>query len=616
MADPPAILGPDGQPVRREVLTAEIAGPSMLGMRSPFTAHPVVGLNPRSLATLLREADMGEPMRYFELAEVIEERDGHYVGVLGTRKRSVAQLDITVEAADDDAASVQHAETVREWLTRDELTDELFHILDAVGKGISYTEIIWDTSAGQWWPRRLEWRDPRWFRFSQVDGRTPLLRDNAGDRPLPPFKFVQAAIVAKSGLPVRSGLARLATWFWMFKAFLMRDWAIFAQTFGQPVRVGKYPPGATEADKQTLFDAVANIAGDCAAIIPESMLLEFVESQNVGASTDLYEKRADWLDKQMSKAVLGQTATTDAETGGLGSGKEHRQVQEDIERADARALAAILNRDLVQPWIKLEYGEQRAYPKLRIGRPEERNVQLTVESVIKLVPFGLRVEQSVMRDMLGLPDPPNDAALLTAPAAPTMPFEMPTATGGAAAAPAPAAGEDAALDPALAEFQLNGAQIASVLEVITQLISGAIPQEVAAALIAAVGIPAERADAMAAAAAKFKPASPPTTVEAALQMQRAALRVALQAASPRSRRDADAIEKLAGDAEKLAAPANDELIDAVRAEVEQAQSLEDLRDRVGKLDLPKEKLAAALRLGFVMAQLSGRAEIADAGHES
>src|ERR1044072_4229926 len=132
--NPPVILGPDGQPVQRELLTTEVAGPSMMGMRSPFTAHPVVGLNPRSLAALLREADFGDPLRYFELAEVIEERDMHYLGVLGTRKRAVTQLEITVDAASADATHVQHAEMVRAWLSRDELLAELFDILDAVGK--------------------------------------------------------------------------------------------------------------------------------------------------------------------------------------------------------------------------------------------------------------------------------------------------------------------------------------------------------------------------------------------------------------------------------------------------------------------------------------------------
>ncbi len=61
-------------------------------------------MSPQRLAAILRAADMGDAIRYFELAETIEERDLHYLGVLGTRRRAVAQLDISVEAASDSAA--------------------------------------------------------------------------------------------------------------------------------------------------------------------------------------------------------------------------------------------------------------------------------------------------------------------------------------------------------------------------------------------------------------------------------------------------------------------------------------------------------------------------------
>ncbi|MPZ57606.1 MAG: DUF935 family protein [Rhizobiales bacterium] len=440
MATKPTLVDQYGRPIERSVLTEAIAGPTITGVRSPLTGYPGDGLNPRRLANLLREADQGEPLRYFELAEQIEERDLHYAGVLGTRKRSVAQLSVQVDAASDDPLHVAHADMIRDWLTRDELADEIFDMLDAIGKGESYTEIVWDTSEGQWRPKCLEWRDPRWFRPKREDGATPLLRTDTGDVPLPAFKFIVARIRAKSGLPVRSGLARLAAWSWMFKAFTLRDWAIFTQTFGQPIRVGKYPAGATEADKDTLFRAVANIAGDCAAIIPESMLIEFIEAKSVASSLDLYERRADWLDKQVSKAVLGQTATTDAVTGGLGSGKEHRQVQEDIERADAKALSAILNRDLARPWVDLEYGPQQQYPKIRIGREDERDVKQTIDGIVQLVPMGLKVEKSWANDMLGIPDPDEGAELL-APAAAPDPFAA-FGRGGATAFPPPLRGRD------------------------------------------------------------------------------------------------------------------------------------------------------------------------------
>jgi len=413
MARSPNLIDRWGRPIVRSVLKEEVATATVGGVRTPITGYPADGLNPVRLAHILREADQGDPLRYLELAETVEERDPHYLGVLGTRKRSVSQIDITVEAASDDAGDVAKADMVREWLTRDELTEELFDILDCIGKGYSFTEIIWDTSEGQWRPARLEWRDPRWFRFDRVTLSTPLMLDASGqEKPLDPFKFVFAAVKAKSGLVLRSGLARVAAWGWMFKAFTQRDWAIFTQTFGQPLRVGKYGAGASEADKDTLFRAVSQIAGDCAAIIPESMAIDFIESKTVGASSALYRERADWLDQQISKAVLGQTATTDAIAGGHAVGQEHREVQQDIERADAKALSAILNRDLIRPWIDLEFGPQKLYPRLVIARPEVEDIKGLVEALGILVPLGMRVGASEVRDRLKLSDPAQDDEIL------------------------------------------------------------------------------------------------------------------------------------------------------------------------------------------------------------
>ncbi|MES2987669.1 MAG: DUF935 domain-containing protein [Pseudomonadota bacterium] len=434
----------NGQPLRRAVLTQEVAGPTIGSVRSPIGGYPADGLNPMRLANILREADQGDALRYFELAELIEERDSHYAAVLGTRKRSVAQIDVTIEPGGESALDIEMADMVRQWIDRDELADEMFDILDAIGKGISFTEIIWDTSMGQYRPGRLEWRDPRWFTFDRMDGRTPLLRGgptgNGEDTPLDPFKFIQLSIKAKSGLPVRSGIARIAAWNWMFKGFTQRDWAIFAQTFGQPVRVGKFHPGATKEDRATLFRAVANIAGDCAAIIPEGMMIEFIESANVGAGADLYEKRANWLDGQTSKAVLGQTGTTDMKSGGLGDGgnQVHDRVAGDIEAADCKAAAACLNRDLVRPWIDLEYGPQSSYPRLRIARKKREDLIGLADALAKLVPLGFEVEQSEIHEKFGLTAPAAGAKLLRPPASAQQPAMPERIVRGAAPVPAAA----------------------------------------------------------------------------------------------------------------------------------------------------------------------------------
>jgi len=414
MAKLPQILDQFGRPVQRAELKREISAPTFGGVRSPLGGYPSQGLDPVRLANILRAADLGDPVRYLELAEEIEEKDLHYLGVLGTRKRSISQIEITVEPGGDTQFDLDAAKAVEDWLKRDELRDEVFDILDAVGKGYSHTEIIWDTSMGDWVPERLEWRDPRWFRFDRVDHRTPVrLNDQGQEEPYPGFKYIFANMKAKSGLPIRSGLARAAVWAFMFKKFTERDWAIFTQTYGQPLRVGKYGTGASERDRDTLFAAVANIAGDCAAIIPREMEIEFVESANVGSSTDHYERRADWYDKQISKAVLGQTSTTDAQVGGLGSGKEHREVQEDIEKADCSQLQAILNRWLIRPWHALQYGENAPpAPRLKIGRPEEEDLKAFTDAVGPLIDRGLEVDAAQVYSRFGLSKPAAGAQIL------------------------------------------------------------------------------------------------------------------------------------------------------------------------------------------------------------
>lgn len=436
MAMKPVLLDRWGNPVRRQELTKDVGGPTIGGVRSPISGYPADGLNPVRLANILRDADQGDPISYLELAETIEERDPHFLGVIGTRKRSVSQIEVTVEAASDDAHDVEIADMVREWLKRDELQQEMFHILDCIAKGYSFTAIKWATSEGQYYPEALTWRDPRHFRFQRRDLATPMMLDDDSQWvPLAPFQFIYADIPAKSGLTLRSGLSRVAAWGWMFKAFTARDWAIFSQTYGQPLRIGKWKSGASEADKDTLFRAVANIAGDCAAIIPDSMAIEFVETANVGSSSDLYEKRVDHLDRQITKAVLGQTGTTDATPGGYAVGKVQRLVQEDIERADAIALAAILNRDLIRPWVQLEYGPQKRYPRLRIERPTAEDLVQLSEAVATMVDLGMEVEESEVRDRFGFSEPKAGARILRRVSGAGMPVQTP------AAAPAPVAPE-------------------------------------------------------------------------------------------------------------------------------------------------------------------------------
>lgn len=411
------ILDQYGNPIKKQDLQGEQATPSLTGVRTLRSHNVSYGLDPGKLGRILRQADDGEIEAYLELAEEIEEKESHYHSVLGTRKRSVSQLDITVEAASDEKADIENASIIEEWLDRDALEEELVDILDAIGKGFSVTEICWDTSGKLWLPSELKYRDPRWFRFSREDGETLYMRDAAGDIPLQPFKFIIHKHKAKSGLPIRGGVIRPVFWMYLFKNFSIKDWVTFAEAYGQPIRVGKYHAGASEEDRDVLLRAVANIGSDAAAIIPESMQIEFVESQNKSQTADVFEKLARFTDEQVSKVVLGQTMTTDNGSS-LSQAQVHENVKDDIERSDAKQLAATLNRQLVMPIIMLNKGPQERYPRIRIGRSENVDIEQVMNAADKAVRLGMRVSEKGLREKIGLPEPESDDDMLRLPAAP------------------------------------------------------------------------------------------------------------------------------------------------------------------------------------------------------
>ncbi len=402
-----------GNPVDTGRLREQQATPTVTGVRPLLSDHPSRGLNPGKLARVLLNAEDGDATAYLELAEDMEEKDPHYLAVLGTRKRAVSQLDITVTPASESKDDRHNADLVERFLDREVLEDELFDLLDAIGKGYSVLEIIWDTTGNEWLPSELVWRDPRWFSFDKKDGRTLLLKDDNSLVPLYPYSFLVHMPKAKSGLAIRGGLARPVSWYWMFKSYGIRDWVTFSEVYGQPIRVGKYGGSATEAQKEVLLKALRMIGTDAAAMIPESMQLEFVKTA-VGGSSDMYESKSDWFDRQVTMAVLGQTGTTELKgAGSYAAANVHDSVRNDIRRADLAQLRATLNQQLVVPIVAFNRGPQKAYPKIKIGLPNDVAPMDAVKAVKTMVDMGARIGVKDLTDRFGFSVPDDDDEIFT-----------------------------------------------------------------------------------------------------------------------------------------------------------------------------------------------------------
>ncbi|OEU65810.1 MAG: hypothetical protein BA863_08965 [Desulfovibrio sp. S3730MH75] len=404
-----------GRPIEKKELKKTVAAPSLTGVRNVWQDSVTGGLTPAKLASIIRSAQDGDILEYLTLAEEMEEKELHYRSVLSTRKLALAGLEPTIESVnEDDKKAVEINDAVRELVEAPSFYTLLFDLSDALAKGFSVAEINWQTDADRWTPKSYVWRDPRFFRFDDESGSTLRVldeRDPQHGLELPPYKFIVFKPRLKSGIPIRGGLAMLAAWAFIFKSYTLKDWMAFLEVFGMPVRLGKYGPSASEADIQTLISAVANIGTDAAAVVPESMMMEFIEIASKGGEK-VFEGKARFLDEQVSKGVLGQTMTADSGSSEAQS-RVHNEVRKDILTADARQLEACINECLIRPYVDLNYGPQEHYPRFRLPVLDEEDVSALVQNIATLLPAGLRVSQAEIRSKLGLREPKEDEPVLT-----------------------------------------------------------------------------------------------------------------------------------------------------------------------------------------------------------
>lgn len=425
MPDVPALVDTAGRLLRAATSKADlskaVAFASLTGVRQAWTGQQVAaGLTPQRLARVMRAAAEGDHLEYVILAEEMEERDWHYAAALSQRKLVVLGLERVVQAASDDKLDKDVADAVRRDIIEDEAFEDLLGgALDAIGKGWSAVEIAWRTSSNApWLPESYEWRDPRWFRWDRETGRELRLIDEADPAlgvPLPANRFVVHKPQLKMGLPVKGGLARLAAWAFLFKMYSLKDWAAFSETYGQPLRVGKYDAAASKADIDVLYQAVQMIGTDCAAVIPQAMQIEFVNalqgSSQSGAS--LYQAFCEFLDRQVSKAVLGQTGTTDMQKGGgFAQAKVLDGVRADLAESDAKQLARTVRRDVITPYVRFNYGAAARIPGLLLATPKAEDLQAKSAALGPFIDRGLKVPVRQVREWFDLDEPKDDEEVL------------------------------------------------------------------------------------------------------------------------------------------------------------------------------------------------------------
>lgn len=348
-------------------------------------------------------------------------KDGHTYSVLNKRYLQVVSREWKVEAASSSRADKKAADMVRYHLTHlaARVEDEdivavgfdalCYNLLDAILKGYKPAEILWGEDGSEIFPAQVKTRNQERFPFGVSDrtGKWEMRmftpEDMVNGVPvqfLYPRKFFVHSFGAVDDNPYGVGIGRTLWWNVFFKKQDIKFWLQFIDKFASPTAIGKYPKGATQEQKATLLKALNAIATDAGVAVPEGMEILLLEASRSG-SISCYEGLAKYMDSEISKAVLGETLSTEVgDTGSYAAAQTHDKVRMQLAKADADLLSDTLNRTLIK-WIT-EYNFPNAKPP-RLWRDfgEQENLDSRVQRDKTLFDMGFKLKTEAVKEIYG-----------------------------------------------------------------------------------------------------------------------------------------------------------------------------------------------------------------------
>jgi phage gp29-like protein len=390
----PAIL-------RAEFATLEKSFLSFMGF---FSGQGFILQNPDRT---LRARGGGQGLLLYE--RVLEDARAH--AVFQQRALEITRRKWEVKPASDDAPDQLAAELVeaqleslgaKEYPLAQEfgmhgLDGTALFLLEATAKGYSVGEKMWAEDGRERYVAEVRYKEQQRFGWIREADRWNLrLITDYGSKgeDLPPNKFIYHSPTARDSNPYGLGLCSKVFWPVFFKRQNIQFWLIFADKFGSPTPIGKYPPGTSDADKDVLLDALASLTQGLATTVPEGMMVEFLEAMRSGSVTT-YESLARYMDEQTAEIVLGETGTVN-QSGGGGSRARDEVAQSGLQaicQADADFLARTLDRGLVGSIVEMNrpiLGERARAPRLRWLFEEHEDLTHVAERDKLLFDMGFR----------------------------------------------------------------------------------------------------------------------------------------------------------------------------------------------------------------------------------
>ncbi len=119
---------------------------------------------------------------------------------------------------------------------------------------------------------------------------------------------------------------------------------------------------------------------------------------------------ANFCNREMSKAVLGQTLTTDTQgsTGTYAAGKIQAEVRQDILEADKKGCEGTIRLQVLRPLVGFNFGWDKAIPKFALliqDSPDLKTDSEMVKNLASVPGAAKRIPAVWINEHFGIPEP-------------------------------------------------------------------------------------------------------------------------------------------------------------------------------------------------------------------
>lgn len=385
-------------------------------------SYPSIGLTPSRALALLQAADGGAPQEQYELYREMLQKWPRLCAVEATRRLALTGLAWEITPDDAVAPDTPRAEIARQvadycsetLMGLDRFRDALNHMAFGIGFGVAVAELVWESG-------RLIDITPAPYSRLTADPQAPWrLRVRTDESPAfgvaldeTPNKWIVHQQAATPGRPFEGGLLRASILLYLAQNLSFKDWLIFSQVAGMPMRVGRFEPGAPEDEKRRLLDMLKAMGPDAAAIFSKAMDVQFIEA-NRGETP--YQAIQDYCNTEVTILWLGQHLTTDIRASGSRAAAEiHDRVREDLLVDDIAAEAATVRRDLLKPLSQARFGADAPVPVFRRSLIQSVDTKTLAETLAVAVrELGIEAPRRWAHRALGIPTPAKGESVLSA----------------------------------------------------------------------------------------------------------------------------------------------------------------------------------------------------------